>query len=481
MPPSKSPQNGQAPPEIVHAETPHSLEFEQAVLAAMIASNDAAEELADLVRPSDFHYGPHRQILDAITRVQNRGGMISPLLVEGEMERLGTLNRPYLESLSDAGNFYAAPGLGAHYAGKLQKLGARRLLIEAGRVVVSEAHREEDPEAIAERAQTLIDQAMVRRETLKEADASEWLSRAVLAASAGKTPAIATGFAALDRRMKLRKKQLWLLAGRPSMGKTAMGLAIWLGAAKHGTPAVLYSLEMTEAENTARVLAAETGLHSETILGGDVESWQAEKILQATERMYELPALIVDDADATVAAIRAHVRKLIRTRGVQLVIIDQAQTISVRENCENENIRHTRMAYALKNMAKSLDVCVIVQNQLSRLNERREAQSRRPMLSDIRDSGSWEQAADGVMMVHREEYYTAQKGTVPEPRHQRLELLIRKQRNGWKGPVMLHYDLLTQKIADRDERRAGQEPPGGITRTDDSDEPDWSNDPRFKD
>lgn len=480
MPPSKSP-NGHAPPELVLAETPHNLEFEQAVLGAMIASGERAEELADLVRPSDFFHAPHRQILDAVTRLLSRGGMVSPLLVETEMQRLGTLSSAYFWQLADAGDYWAQPGLGAHYAEKLQKLGARRLLIDAGRLVVSEAHREEDPEAIAERAQTLIDQAMVRRETLKEADASEWLSRAVLAASAGKTPAIATGFTELDRRMQLRKKQLWLLAGRPSMGKTAMGLALWMGAAKHGTPTVLYSLEMTEAENSARVLSAETGLMAKTLLGGDVEGWQAEKIIEATKRMYEWPALIVDDADATVAAIRAHVRKMIRTRGIELVIIDQAQTISVRENCENENIRHTRMAYALKNMAKSLDVCVIVQNQLSRLNERRDKDNRRPMLSDIRDSGSWEQAADGVMMLHRPAYYTSQQSTTPEPRRQRLELLIRKQRNGWKGPVMLHYDLLTQKIANLDEHREGQEPLSGITRTDDPEEPEWGDDPRFKD
>ena len=268
-------------------------------------------------------------------------------------------------------------------------------------------------------------------------------------------PGFRPGWVSLEKVMgRLKPQGLTLLAARPSMGKTAVGLALAYHLAQAGVPTLIYSLEMRRDELEERWLAAATGFPLSRLEKGDLNQEEWGLFMQVMEEMRELPLFVVDESEMSVGAIRGHARRACREHGLGCIIIDQLQSIhrpeSRERKAENENVALTRIAYALKAMAGALNIHLILECQLNRNLESRE--SKRPVLSDLRDSGSLEQVADNVLMLYRQSYYDALKGGTAEEADA-LEILVRKRRQGATGTARVWYDRPTQRISEIETHR----------------------------
>src|SRR5689334_21236696 len=302
---------------------------------------------------------------------------------------------------------------------------------------------------------------------------------------AGRTTGVSSGFTDLDKLLGgLHPSDLVILAGRPSMGKTALATNIAFNAAKayrterqpDGTPTVadgaivaFYSLEMSAEQLALRILADESGVSGDRIRRGDVSHEDFDKFVLASQRLATLPLFIDDTPALSIAAVRTRARRLMRQQGLGLIVVDYLQLLQGSPDgrgSENRVQEISEITRGLKALAKELNVPVIALSQLSRAVEQRE--DKRPQLADLRESGSIEQDADVVMFVFREEYYLSRSEPTRRPdetdekfndRYERwkercevtfgtADIIIAKQRHGPIGTVKLHFEPETTKFED---------------------------------
>jgi len=458
------------------AETmPHSTEAEQQLLGAILTNNDIYDRIASIIGPGHFYDPVHARIFEIASARIAKNNLASPVTLKAFMEDdegLRELGGPaYLARLAGAAiSAYAV----RDYAQIIYDLAVRRDLIQLGRDISAKAAKvdvaSEPKEQIVEAEQALYKLA---EQGTSEGGFQSFLKAvtdAVNVANAayqreGGLAGISTGLTDMDKKLGgLHSSDLLILAGRPSMGKTSLATNIAFNIAKaykrgikpDGTEGAIeggvvgfFSLEMSAEQLAARILSEASEVPSEQIRRGDMTEGEFRRFVDAAKTLEACPLFIDDTAAIPIAQLAARARRLKRTHGLDVLIVDYLQL--VRGVAENRVQEIGEISMGLKAIAKELNIPVVALSQLSRQVENRE--DKRPQLSDLRESGSIEQDADVVMFVFREEYYKERekpgdhdlealgKWTAEMERlHGRAEVIIGKQRHGPIGTVDLSFE-----------------------------------------
>lgn len=431
---------------------PQSLEMEQACLGAALISTTAATELLAELDREDFYNEAHRNLYDGIAWHVLRDQSCDSLAV-GEWLRdrdlLGKIGgMSYVLALCDqvptAAHFL-------QYAGVVKDKSLRRRIREATVKIAWEADQNEDAaEVICDRAEESLLAVRGRRkelEAISPATAQVDQVRRYFNPG-GERPGLVSGWEQLDNITKAKRGQFIVVAGRPGMGKTSICTAYMVNQARYGVAAALFSLEMSREEIEDRIVAAEAGVSLTRMQEGQLSPEERMQVLNAMQRLSELPYVIIDGSqtDMTVPLLRSEIRRRQRDLKPQVVVVDQLSYLDPNGKYENENIRFKRIAYALKQTAQACQVALMVPHQFSREVTRREG--KRPVLSDLRDSGGVEDSCDQAWLLHSAAYYEEQKGERSEHQIDRVEVIIAKNRGGKKGVAHLGFRQSSQQWGD---------------------------------
>jgi replicative DNA helicase len=469
----RGPQSGDPIP----AHVPANIEAEQALLGALLYDNAAYERLSDLLQGRHFFEPFHQRLYSAIEDHIRKGQLAEPIVLMERFKRdpafedLGGLR--YLADLVDR----APPAANApEYGRVVYDLALRRDLIRIGGEIAAAASGDGDRSArdhIESAEQQLYTLAETGTTSTGFVDFSDALRGAVtMAAEAygrdGGLSGISTGLMDLDKQLGgLHPSDLLILAGRPSMGKTALATNIAFNIAKayawepqpdgsrktvNGGIVAFFSLEMSAEQLSMRILADASGVSSDRLRKGEIDASEFGRVRDAAIEIQEAPLYIDATGGLSISKLAARARRLKRQHGLDLVVVDYLQLVTAGEGTRSEGRVQevSQITMGLKSLAKELGVPVIALSQLSRQVEQRE--DKRPQLSDLRESGSIEQDADAVMFVYRESYYLSR--TEPRtgtPEHlawqeeldqinNLAEVIIGKQRHGPIGTVKLHFN-----------------------------------------
>jgi len=456
---------------------PHSTEAEQALLGALLHNNLAFERISDFLKPEHFSDPTHGRIYEAISHLINRGHIADPITLKEYFDRD--------DALAEVGGGQYLAQLAASvisiintsdYGKKIYDFHIRRQLIDVGEGIVNEAHSYDlDVSAtnqieIAEKK--LFDLATTGQNERGLQSFSLSLKQALTSAEIAykrdsNVVGVTTGFKKLDECLGgFHPSDLIILAGRPSMGKTALATNLAFNAArlalekKEGAAIAFFSLEMSSEQLANRILGQESGLSSDLIRRGDIGKSDFPRLVEVSNRLNALPFFIDDTPALSVPAIRTRARRLMRQDGLGMIFIDYLQLIGSpgKKSSENRVQELSEITRGLKALAKELNVPVLALSQLSRAVEQRD--DKRPQLSDLRESGSIEQDADVVMFIYREEYYLSRKK--PTGSDDKVsewersldsvaniaEVIMAKQRHGPIGTVKLHFEGRLTKFSD---------------------------------
>jgi replicative DNA helicase len=427
---------------------PHDLDAERAVIGAMLVSETAVAVVAERLAAEDFYSEVHRIIYGAMMRLYSRGEPIDQLTLTNELrsvnefERIG--GRPYVFQIVESVPTAANAG---RYADIVRGKALLRAIIDVGSRITEDAFREpEDVSEALDSAEQLV--YGVSNRTLREhlAPVSELAPGALemiqrLYEQEGEVTGVETGFEDLDRLTTgFHKSDLIILAARPAMGKTALSLnAIWHASGEKKMPVAIFSLEMSKEQLVQRLISQTTRIPAQALRSGNVKAEDWPKLVRGVAEVSRAPIWIDDTAGVTLMEIRAKVRRLASQLNVagemplSLVVVDYLQLmVGQGARAENRQQEIAEISRGLKVLARDLDVPVLAIAQLSRAVETRH--DKRPLLSDLRDSGAIEQDADVVMFLYRDEYYN------PESDDKGIaEVIVGKHRNGPTGKVQLAW------------------------------------------
>jgi len=428
---------------------PHNIEAEQSVLGSLLIDRDAIIRVASYVKAEDFYFSANGTVYQAILDLYNRREPTDFLTLSDELERRSVLDDigglGYLSSLLNV----VPTAVHVEYYGRIvERTATLRRLIDAGTHIVGIGFQDnlDAADALDAAEQTLFTVSQ-RRQTKDFQSISDVLDRFFdqldyLQQNRGEVVGVPTGFSDLDKLTGgLQRSDLLIVAARPSMGKTAFALGMAYGAAvQHGRKVGVFSLEMSAEQLVQRLLATETGVDSHRLRLGNIDDSEWDRISRAFGRLAEAEIYIDDSANASVMDVRSKARRLQAEHGLDLIIVDYLQLMSGRRT-ENRVQEISEISRGLKGLARELNIPVVALSQLSRAVETRA--DHRPMLSDLRESGSIEQDADIVMFIFRDDKYdenSEKKGIA--------ELIIAKHRNGPVGSVNLRFFERTARFAD---------------------------------
>jgi replicative DNA helicase len=425
---------------------PHDLDAERAVIGAMLVSEAAVSVVGETLAAEDFYSETHRVLYGAMMRLYSRGEPIDQLTLSDELRSVGEFDRiggrqyvfRLVESVPTAAN-------AARYAEIVRGKALLRAVIDAGSRIQQEAFSEPDDVTQAlDAAEQLIYGVSNRQLKDHLAPVSELAPSALemiqrLYEQDGEVTGVESGFEDLDRLTTgFHKSDLVVLAARPAMGKTAMALnTIWHAAGDKGLPVAIFSLEMSKEQLVQRLISQTTRIRTQDLRSGNVKAEDWPKLVRGVAEVAKAPIWIDDTAGVTLMEMRAKVRRLVSRLNAQgglplsLVVVDYLQ-LMVGSSRENRQQEISEISRGLKVLARDLDVPVLAIAQLSRAVEARH--DKRPLLSDLRDSGAIEQDADMVMFLYRDEYYNPDsddKGIA--------EVIVGKHRNGPTGKVQLAW------------------------------------------
>lgn len=468
---------------------PHNIDAEQGLLGALLVDNRGFEKVGDLIREEHFFMPAHQRIFRAIQVMVDRGQTASPVTLKNYFEQD--------DDLKDVGGAGYLTDLAASvvnviniqdYAHTIYDLHLRRELITLGEDVVNEAYDhnlDSDANAAIERAESRLFSLAESGEsrggfiTLRDSV----LTAIELAEKAYKTEGHVTGVTSglidIDKKLGgFQKSDLLILAGRPSMGKTALAVNWAFNAAKafaesggkEGGRVAFFSLEMSADQLATRILSEQSGISGDAIRKGNIKQDDFRAFVEASQKMSQVPLYIDDTPALSIGAVRTRARRLKRQHGLDMLVVDYLQLLrgnGSKRGQENRVQEVSEITQGLKAIAKELEIPVIALSQLSRAVEQRE--DKRPQLADLRESGSIEQDADAVMFVYREEYYLSR--TEPEPgtekhmqwqasmerAHNIGECIVAKQRHGPIGTVKMYFDPNITRFSDLDPGRFGDE------------------------
>ncbi len=420
---------------------PNDLQAEESLLGAMLLSRDAIASAVESCRTEDFYRPAHGHIFEAICSLYAQGEPADPVTVADELKRADLL-----EAAGGTGNLIGlqanTPAIAnaSRYARIVQEHALlRRLISVAGDIAEMGYSLPEDVTAAMDRAEAMVFEVAERRVTDSLKPLRELLAISLdhLEALYNRGDAITgvpTGFTDLDERLSgLQPSALVIVGARPSMGKTSLALGLAAHAAiERRLPVLFFSLEMSHLELTQRLLCSEARVDSSRMRNGKLHESDWPKVVNAIGKLGEAPLFIDDNANLTVMEIRAKARRLKSREGLGLIVVDYLQLMSGHGPAENRQVEVSEISRGLKILARELAVPVVALSQLSRNLEARA--DKRPVLADLRESGSLEQDADVVLFIYRDEVYnkdSADKGAA--------EIIIAKHRNGPTGMTQLAF------------------------------------------
>ena len=456
---------------------PMNVEAEQALLAALLTNNSAYEHISDFLKPEHFYDDVNSRIFEAIAKLLENNQLADPLtlknyfLQKDEMELIG--GDRYLIELAKNSTISSNT---SEYGKLIYDLFQRREILKISDEISNEANSFD----LETNASNIIEKAEVKLYNLSSTGESNQdfkkfstsLVEAINSAESaykreGQLSGIPTGFTDLDQLLGgLHKTDLIILAGRPSMGKTALATNIAfkmvnansMDEEKKKNVVGCFSLEMSSEQLATRILAEDSTISSEKIRRGQLNSNDFQKIVKSSQNLGELTLYIDDSPNLSISALRTRARRLKRKYGLDAIMIDYLQLIRPSlSRPDNRVLEIAEMTRNLKALAKELNIPVLCLSQLSRQVEQRD--DKRPQLSDLRESGAIEQDADVVMFIYREEYYTERKEPSPGTEdyqkwqdkmakiHNVAEVIVAKQRHGPIGKVNLHFEGSTTKFS----------------------------------
>ncbi|OPY58702.1 MAG: Replicative DNA helicase [Pelotomaculum sp. PtaU1.Bin035] len=420
---------------------PQNIDAEQSVLGAVLLDRDAVYKAMKLIRPDDFYREDHKIIYEAMLSLNESGRPVDLITVSEQLRHQGNLDKAggvaYIASLAEMAPIAANI---EYYARIVEEKSLLRTLIQLSTRIASMGYEEsEEPEKLIAEAERMILELGSRRVTgafysIKDILLDTLANMEFLYNNRGSVTGVPTSFGDLDKICHgLQPSDLIILAGRPSMGKTSLGMCVGYSAAlKHNIPVAVFSLEMSKEQLVQRILFAEAKVDQQRLRNGSLGEEDWRNLHEVAGKLAKAPLYIDDTPAINTRQVRAKARQLQAEKGLGLIIIDYIQLMQSPRRTENRQQEIADISRSLKGLAKELNVPVMALAQLSRAVEQR--QDKKPIMSDLRESGSLEQDADLVMFIYRDEYYH------PDSEKRGIaEIIISKHRNGPVGTVELGF------------------------------------------
>jgi replicative DNA helicase len=433
---------------------PHNLEAEEAVLGSLLIDPDAILQVATFLGPDDFFVERHSWIYEAVRDLHERREPADLVTLSDELERRGQLGEiggpAYLSGLINA------TPTSIHvefYARIVERTGLLRRLIDAAGQIARLAYDEsQDAGEVVDRAEEIIftvssrksdrDLRPIRQVMDKFYDRIEYLHQ-----HRGEVVGIPTGLADLDKLLGgLQRSDMLVMAGRPGMGKTSLALSVALQSARRWQKRVaIFSLEMSDEQLVQRLVSAETGIDSQRLRLGDIKEDEWPTFIQATNLLANAPIFIDDTPALSALELRSKARRLHAEHGLDLLIVDYLQLMRGDFRSENRQQEISFISRSIKGLARELNIPILALSQLSRQVESRH--DKRPLLSDLRESGSIEQDADVVMFIYRDDVYN------PDTEFPNIaEIIVSKHRSGPTGVFSVYFKRQLAQFVDLEVR-----------------------------
>ncbi len=423
---------------------PQNLEAEQCVLGSMLLDRETIGDVLLLLDADDFYMPAHAEVFRALVGLYDRNEPVDLVLATNDLSARGRLETvggvealvALMESVPNAAHAEA-------YAKLVREASERRRLVQAASEILRDAH-----DGASRTSAELLDAAEARifavahgrgnQEILDMPALVKAALRRIDAMQDGggdATRGLRTHYSDLDKKLNgLAPGGLYVIAGRPSMGKTSFALNILDHICiRDGVPALLFTLEVTKEQVAENMLCQNARVDAHRLLRGELSNDEYAKVPEAAGRLIKAPLWVDDSPGLTVMRLRAKARRLLSRHKIGLIVVDYLQLLTLGGPVESRQIEISRLSAALKQMARELQVPVITLSQLNRSVEQR--QDKRPLMGDLRESGSIEQDADAVMLLYREEYYNKEKLDA----RGKAEIILAKNRNGPTGTIDLFF------------------------------------------
>ncbi len=436
---------------------PHSTEAERSVLGAMLQSANAVSAAMETLTGEDFYVPAHKEIYDAARAVAERHSAVDLVTMDAELSRRGTLpGVGGIEYLIDLTQFVPTTANVKDYIRIVaEKSTLRRLIGASGEISKAAYAQEQELPQVLSLAEKQIFDIVMRRDGgedlmhIRDVLALTYAQMEELARLKGQVAGVPTGFYSLDGLLTgLHGGELVLVGARPSMGKTSFAINLATNAARKGKKVAIFSLEMPREQIAMRILCSDARINMQSVRKGTLRDEEWVKLARSLAPLAQSEMYIDDTSGLTPGQLRSRCRRMMMDHGLDLIVVDYLQLMGSDVRAESRQVEVSQLSRSLKAIAQELKVPLVACAQLSRANEKRGAGGLRPMLSDLRDSGSIEQDADVVMFLHREAYYKREEG-VPD---NVAEVIVAKQRNGPLGTVKLawlgEYTLFDNLAAD---------------------------------
>ena len=461
----------------IENKQPSNIEAEQALLGSILVNNDIIDEISDLVSSNIFYDPAHVKIFEVIESLNNKGMIANPITLKNFFEKDNMLNEvggtEYLVKLT---RFSGSVKQAIDYAKIIHEMYLRRELVQISDKLSNDTlnanAQEQNAENIIESAEKslfdLAERGSFTQSFLKFNQAlDQTIEMATLAMKNDQgIVGVPTGLTDLDEKLGgLHKSDLIILAGRPSMGKTALATNIAYNAAQHvlkrqeKSSIAFFSLEMSSEQLSTRILSEQARIKSDDIRRGKVTEEEINRYIETSRNIYNLPLFIDETPAITIATLSNRARRIKRLFGLDLIVVDYIQLMRSSSNKNEGRVQEiSEITQGLKALAKELSVPVLALSQLSRAVEQRD--DKQPQLADLRESGSIEQDADVVMFVFREAYYLERKqpklGSIEHAEWQSkmndvnglADIILGKQRHGPTGTVKVEFEGIYTKFKD---------------------------------
>jgi replicative DNA helicase len=436
------------------AGLPANVDAEKTILGAILLDNAAHSEAAERLEPDDFSLDSHRRIYMRMSELIDGQRAVDIVTLANELARYKEVESvggvAYLASLTEG--LPRRPVIEEYIRIVKDKSLLRKLMLICSSAIARAADQSENAIEVLDVTESQLLEVSEKGltqglESLDKIVANSFGSIDNLYKQSREVTGVGTGFIEFDRMTSgLQKGELIIIAARPSMGKTALAINIAQNAAlEHGAKVAVFSLEMSKASLLRRMLASQAGVDQQRLQKGFLGKEDHDKLQNALGQLIESHIFIDDSAGISLAEMRAKARRLKQNAGgLDLVVVDYLQLMTAtlpsggRKGYENRTQEVSAISRGLKAMAKELDVPLVALSQLSRASERR-GEDKRPMLSDLRESGSIEQDADVVAFIHRESYYNRTE-EMSESDKAQSEIILAKQRNGPTGIVHMYFN-----------------------------------------
>ena len=422
---------------------PQNIDAEMSVLGGMMLSKDAIADVIEILRATDFYRPAHASVYDVVVELFGRGDPADAVTVGAELKRKGELERigglPYLHTLVAT---VPTAANAAYYAGIVREQAQLRSLVEVGTRIVQLGYTTDgaDVEGLVNLAQSEVFAVSEQRNstnyvTLEQVVPELYEELERNANRDGGLDGVPTGFSELDAKLNgLRAGQMIIIAARPGGGKSTLAMDICRSCAVHNNKAAAYfSLEMNRTELSMRLLAAESRVFLDRMIKGELESRDWQEIARTLDKISQAPLIVDDSPNMTMGEIRAKSRRMKQQFDIQLIVIDYLQLLtSGGKSVESRQQEVSEFSRSIKLLAKELEIPIVAVAQLNRDSEKRN--DKRPQVADLRESGSLEQDADVVLLIHREDMFnenTEKQGMA--------DIIIGKQRSGPTGIVELAF------------------------------------------